>query len=75
MEKNAALLDIINTVLTNADRSVIDTLKPDTHLRNDLELDSLNLAELTVRVEERFGVDIFEDGMVNTIEEILLKLP
>lgn len=75
MEKNAALLEIINTVLTNADRAPINTLEASTHLRNDLELDSLNLAELTVRVEERFGVDIFEEGLVNTVEEILVKLP
>jgi len=37
-------------------------------------LDSLDLAELTVRLEEEFGVDVFEDGIVETVEEILTKL-
>ena len=43
-------------------------------LRDDLGLDSFNLAELTVHIEEEFDVDIFEDGIVNTVEEIYLKL-
>ena len=45
-----------------------------TRLREDLGLDSFNLAELTVHIEEEFDVDIFEDGIVNTVEEIYLKL-
>lgn len=44
------------------------------NLRYDLGLDSLDLAELTVRIENEFGVDIFEDGIVETVGEILEKL-
>lgn len=43
-------------------------------LREDLGLDSFNLAELTVHIEDEFDVDIFEDGIVNTVEEIYFKL-
>jgi len=43
-------------------------------LRDDLGMDSFNLAELTVHIEEEFGIDIFEFGIVNTVGEILVKL-
>lgn len=74
MTKEKKLLKIINTVLVNADLPEIIKISPEISLRDELEFDSLNLAELTVRVEEEFGVDIFEDDMVNTIKEILDKI-
>jgi len=67
------LLLIINTVLTNANKKQIDNLKKDAKLREDLGLDSLNLAELTVRIEQITGIDIFERGLISTVEEILLQ--
>lgn len=68
------LLEIINEMLEENDREPINTLEPSMHLRNDLGLDSLMLAELTVRIEDEFGIDIFEDGIVQTIGEIEQKL-
>lgn len=68
------LLEIINTVLLNNGKEEIQKINPGTHLRNDLGFNSLQLAELTVRIESEFGVDVFEDGIVNTISEILEKL-
>ena len=44
------------------------------HLRNDIGFDSLDLAELTVRIEAEYDIDIFEEGIVNTVGEILNKL-
>ena len=44
------------------------------HLRNDIGLDSLDLAELTVRIEAEFDIDIFENGIVNTVGEVIDKL-
>lgn len=35
---------------------------------------SFDLAELTVKIEDEFDIDIFEDGLVNTIGEIYAKL-
>lgn len=65
------LLQIINTVLANRSRTPLLDIKPEDSLRNDLGLDSLDLAELTVRIEAQFDVDIFEDGIVSTVGEIL----
>ncbi len=46
----------------------------DTKLREDLGLTSFDLAELTVKIEDEFDIDIFEDGLVNTVGEIFAKL-
>lgn len=74
MDKLIKLREIINHILTNKNISVISELKNDMNLRDDIGFDSLDLAELTVRIEKEFGIDIFEDGMVETIEDILSKL-
>jgi len=50
------------------------TIEPLSHLRDNLGMDSFNLAELTVHIEEEFDIDIFEDGIVNTVAEIYAKL-
>lgn len=71
MEK---ILKIINKVLENRASEKLTFLSPEMNLRNDIGLDSLDLAELTVRIEAEFGVDIFEDGIINTVGEIFKKL-
>lgn len=68
------LQGIINTVLSNRDKKQVDEIDKTTHLRNDIGLDSLDLAELTVRIEAEYGVDIFEDDIVNTVGEIMSKI-
>lgn len=45
----------------------------DTNLR-DLGLTSFDLAMLTVKIEDEYDIDIFEDGIVFTIGEIMEKL-
>lgn len=69
-----SILKIINTVLNNRAKQTVESLYPEMHLRNDIGFDSLDLAELTVRIEAEYNIDIFEDGIVNTIEEIYRKL-
>jgi acyl carrier protein len=69
-----SLLEIINTVLRNRGLLEIQELKSDLHLRNDIGFESLDLAELTARIEAEFDVDIFEDGIVYTIGEIIEKI-
>lgn len=49
-------------------------LTSSTRLREDLGLDSLQLAQLTVEIEDRFDIDIFENGMVSTVGQILEKI-
>lgn len=68
------LLDIINTVLANRQKQTIESITPESSLRNDLGFDSLDLAELTVRIEIEYDIDIFEDGVVTTVGEILEKI-
>lgn len=72
MEKK--LLEIINTVLENRGKKTISKIKAKQSLRDDIGFDSLDLAELTVRLEAEYDIDIFEDGMVNTVSEIMKKL-
>lgn len=68
------ILEIINIVLENRNREKLQSISSEMHLRNDIGLDSLDLAELTVRIEAEYDIDIFEDGIVSTIGEILKKL-
>ncbi len=68
------LLQIVNTILENRGKNIVDDINPDTNLRNDLGFDSLDLAELTVRIEAEYDVDIFEDGVVMTIGDITKKI-
>jgi acyl carrier protein len=66
---------ILSEIISNKTGSApIEDIAGSSRLREDLGLDSFNLAELTVHIEEEFDVDIFEDGIVNTVEEIYLKL-
>jgi acyl carrier protein len=71
MEK---ILKIINTVLDNRDKLLIKEISEFSTLRNDCGLDSLDLADLTVRIEAEYDVDIFENGVVETIGDILKKI-
>ena len=68
------LLNLINQVLENSGYEPIAWLADGLHLRNDLGLDSFHLAELTVRIEDATGIDIFSDGIVDTIADIKAKL-
>jgi len=68
------LKTIINTVLKNRGKEEIISVEENSHLRNDIGFDSLDLAELPVRIEAEYDVDIFEDGIVSTVGEILQKI-
>jgi acyl carrier protein len=68
------ILEIMNIVLGNRTKKKLTDLSPELHLRNDIGFDSLDLAELTVRIEAEYDMDVFEDGIVNTVGEILEKL-
>ena len=72
MEKD--VLEIINQIRVAKDLAPVVELKETDNLRDNLGLTSFDLAELTVNIEDKFGVDIFEDGLVNTIGEIYEKL-
>ena len=63
------VLDIINEIRAAKDLTAVEKLNSEDNLR-----DNLDLAELTVKIEDEFDIDIFEDGLVNTIGEIYEKL-
>jgi acyl carrier protein len=68
-----SLLEIINEVLSESDTKV-EAISTDMDLRNDLGMDSMNLAYLTVLIEDEYGIDIFADGFVSKVSDILNKL-
>jgi len=68
------VLQIINQIRINNQLEKIGIINEKDDLRNDIGLNSFDLAELTVRIEDEFDVDIFEDGIVSTVGEILKKL-
>ena len=72
---NEKLLKIINSIKKNKQDKPVECLTEEMRLREDLDLDSFDLAELTVKIEDEFDIDIFEDGLVLTVGEILNKLP
>jgi acyl carrier protein len=71
MEKLTA---IINTMLEKKNKPALSSLADEMNLRSDIGFDSLDLAELTVRIEREYGVDVFEDGLVTTVGEIVNKI-
>lgn len=68
------ILEIINLIRAAKDLSLVENFEGSMRLREDLEMTSFDMAELTVRIEDEYGVDIFEDGLVNTVGEIYAKL-
>lgn len=68
------LLKIINGIYKRNGKRIILVLDRGMSLRNDLGFDSIDLAELTVKIEDKFGVDIFEDTIVDSISDVIKKI-
>lgn len=68
------VLEIINEIRIVNDLEPVKEIKENDNLRDDLGLTSFDLAELTVKIEDEFDVDIFEDGLINSVGEIFDKL-
>ena len=68
------VLRIINEIRQAKGLSVLTSIKEEDSLRGDLELTSFDLAELRVKIEDEYDIDIFEDGLVNTVGAIFDKL-
>jgi acyl carrier protein len=66
-----SLLELMNEVLVE---NPISEIHSEMHLRNDIGMDSLDLAHLTVLIEDEYGVDIFKESNINTIGDILNKI-
>lgn len=68
------LAAILNALLKKKGKPERKAFLPSLLLSKDLGLDSLDLAELTVRVEDELGVDLFEAGVIRTVGEALQRL-
>jgi acyl carrier protein len=72
--ENCYLLTILNQVRGNKGLPTIGSYDRNLRLREDIGFESLDLAELTVRIEEKFCVDVFADGLIHTVGEIEDKI-
>ena len=68
------LLEIINEILEDKGKDVLDNINENTSLRKDAGMDSIDLAVLTARIDEEYDIDIFEGGIIDTVGEVLKKL-
>lgn len=74
MNQKSELLSIINHILLSKGKAEMSSIHSNMNLKNDLGFDSFDLAELTVRIEDIFSVDIFSNGLIYTIGEIEILL-
>jgi len=68
------LLEIINEIRVGNGMEKLSSISDNDNLRDDLGFDSFMLAELTVKVEDETGVDIFENDFIFTIAQIKAKV-
>ena len=68
------VLAIINLIREHKGMESLNEISINCLLRDDLGFTSFDLAELTVHIEDEFDIDIFEDGIVSTVGDILNKL-
>ena len=68
-EVTATVRDVFHTTL----KIELDKLEHDTLLRDDLNLDSLDMIEVVYELEDRFDVQISEDAMIEivTFEQVV----
>lgn len=65
---------IINEIREGKGLEPVDAIEDSTLLGSDLQLASFDLAELTVKIEDEFDIDIFEEGLVRTVGEIFDRI-
>jgi len=73
-EKEKKVISIIRDILSDENMESEMKIIESTKLKEDLGFDSLMLAVLTVKIENEFDVDVFEDGLVFTVGEIFSKI-
>lgn len=68
------VIEILKGIVLAKGKEIYSEINSETKLREDLGLTSFDLAELTVKIEDEYDIDIFEDGLVSTVGEIFAKL-
>lgn len=70
-DKLNEIKDLINKVLVEHDKEMIASINYDDNLRDDLGIDSIEMVDIVVQIDEIYGVDLFSDGDVKKVGEIL----
>jgi acyl carrier protein len=65
--------EIVEEIISDSGGAIPIEINLDTELK-DLGLSSFDLATLTVMIEDKYDIDIFEDGLIYSIGDILSKL-
>jgi acyl carrier protein len=65
-----SVIAIIKELIEEKNEVLNIEISSETNLR-DLGLTSFDLATLTVKIEDEYDVDIFEDGLVSSVGEIV----
>ena len=68
------LYEIMGEIMESEGFGDVKRIAPAARLREDLGFDSLALAVLTVKLENEFGVDVFERGLVHTVAEVIERI-
>jgi acyl carrier protein len=68
------LLELINSILNDSNRKLLSVLSEQMSLRDDIGFDSLDLAKLIVIIEDKYNIDIFMDGVIDNVGEVLAIL-
>lgn len=73
-DKLNEIKDIINKVMVDHDKEIIDSINYDDNLRDDLGIDSIEMVDIVVQFEEIYGIDLFSEGDVKKVSEIIKRL-
>ena len=68
------LLAVVNKLRASTGKSSLNQIAVEQSLQRDLELDSLDLAEMTVLIESKYGVDVFDEGIATTVQDVISRI-
>lgn len=68
------IVEFINTIRAEKSLEPMIYVDESMSLRDDLDLQSLDLATLTVKIEDEFDVDVFEKGLIQTFGEVVQRV-
>ena len=58
-------------VIKENDIQFFGKIEDNYNLNNDLGFDSLNMIHLVVKIEDEFSVDMFSEGKISTVIELI----
>ena len=68
------MIEKLKDIILSIKPEISIDINSETLLKDDLGFDSIELAQLTVIIEDVFDVDVFEDGLISSVGEILTKI-